>query len=920
MKKLYRMTLFAGVLAFGVAACGDDVQVVESDPPPPPALSVSLTPQAQTVAVGDQAVFAVGISGGATGAETTVTCASSNTSVASVSSSDTGCTVTGAAAGQASITVTVTRGNQTSNAGAQVTVVEDTVTQATVSISSLTQQNVTADISDIQGQLDVTMNVNPNDETLQELRLKVDGEMVASQVFTQAELAELAETAEAQQQITLSFNTARYDVDSTAYTAAPRHQNGERIISASLHVVERPAEPTASNEIAVEFNNADGFHVWAENYRDQANAMDSQGRVWYGGPGFELMVRPIPVLYSGRELANVTVSLTATGSGVGSCGGSQTASSSPFSVTFGCVGTENTGIVPVISSQFADTGDTGPSASVAGGILNLGRSADHPFPARIDVRAPQGGSIQIVSQNGNRENWINADYSFALTGANGFSAPSDNGVGGVANELEILDGSTVIEADELENSVTNTRYRLRVITEDALGNSRTVNQTAGGTNVNGPASVSHTLATFGFDDEAPTFEVVNGPANAAQLFVQEVPGSFIEDLEFRSEDVVSGFAPPAIGESLVHTLIHITPTAQNPTGFSRDIVLGQGSGTPTSTPFAVAGNGNFVTTPVIVAAPFNEYVRTPTSLEWTSGLDQALTDAGYYIYQAQIRDKAGNRTSIYSFMAYVNENNDPEITGLSPASFYEGGATASFTAVAQDAVEVANASLDIRYENIGRLVYDRNPGPVGTPFTDFIEIPNAFTYEVEGFLRNIQYTGVDNRATAGVNRPTQVNARVYNAYGDHFTGAARLVHRDVTTVGAEMGVSDFFSVPLLSSTIEAAPSMAFSDEFEFFIETSPNRIVARGPTGTFTNPFDAVVVVARFDNGTTLEDDFLVITATAGPTFDAPFPSLDNGVIRDFIWTFPAGALAGADAIHGVGIRAGTGDALATQPFAIGGV
>ncbi|TVP76136.1 MAG: Ig-like domain-containing protein, partial [Gemmatimonadales bacterium] len=207
MKKFYRTALFAGVVAFGVAACGDDVQVVESDPPPPPSLNVSLTPQAQTVATGDEAVFAVGISGGAEGAETTVTCASSNTDVASVSSSDTGCTVTGESAGQASITVTVTKGNQTSNAGAQVTVVEDTVTQATVSISSLTQGGTTAPIGNIAGQLDVTMNVNPNDETLQELRLKVDGEQVASQVFTQAMLEELAteETAEGQQQVTLSF-------------------------------------------------------------------------------------------------------------------------------------------------------------------------------------------------------------------------------------------------------------------------------------------------------------------------------------------------------------------------------------------------------------------------------------------------------------------------------------------------------------------------------------------------------------------------------------------------------------------------------------------------------------------------------------------------------------------------------------------
>ena len=63
-----RFALVAGVLALGVAACGDDVQVVEpTPPPPPPALSASMAPASAEVMVGSSVVFAVNVSGGVAG-------------------------------------------------------------------------------------------------------------------------------------------------------------------------------------------------------------------------------------------------------------------------------------------------------------------------------------------------------------------------------------------------------------------------------------------------------------------------------------------------------------------------------------------------------------------------------------------------------------------------------------------------------------------------------------------------------------------------------------------------------------------------------------------------------------------------------------------------------------------------------------
>ena len=125
--KLYRSALMAGLVAIGVGACGDDVQVVEPTPPPPPPLTATMAPASATVAVGNSVVFAVNASGGAAGAQASWTCASSNTGIATASNAGAGCQATGVAAGGVTITAAVTKGSETLNVGAQLTVTSDEV-------------------------------------------------------------------------------------------------------------------------------------------------------------------------------------------------------------------------------------------------------------------------------------------------------------------------------------------------------------------------------------------------------------------------------------------------------------------------------------------------------------------------------------------------------------------------------------------------------------------------------------------------------------------------------------------------------------------------------------------------------------------------------------------------------------------------
>jgi hypothetical protein len=438
MKKLYRSTLIAGVLAFGVAACGDDVQIVDPEPTPPPALQVTLTPSNVNLNVGDNVNLAVGISGGDPAASPSITCESSNTDVVTASASGSNCAVEAVGSGNATVTATVTKGNQESSAGAAISVTDVAdLTPASVSIESIRQHpgGGTVDLDDASGQLDVTMNVRFNDEQPVRLLLYVDDEVVATQEYATAvaALEEGEDPEEVVEQVTLSFRSDYYEIeDGEAWI---RTLNGEREISARLEVATADAEPRASNTVTVNFNNADGFHVNA--MLPEGSAMDGEGRRWYGGWGEDegAEITAIPVFFSGESAANVRVTLGSDESGL--CPeGAQVGTEAPFQFSFSCAnfesertddvfpaGANHTGEVPSITAQYADSGNDVPEVDGSVRILN----DDHPFPVRIDNVAPGlnpgeyantaaiDGVLFIGTQEGlwNRENWINDEYDFS---------------------------------------------------------------------------------------------------------------------------------------------------------------------------------------------------------------------------------------------------------------------------------------------------------------------------------------------------------------------------------------------------------------------------------------------------------------------------------------------------------------------------
>ncbi|HUG26793.1 MAG TPA: Ig-like domain-containing protein, partial [Gemmatimonadales bacterium] len=142
MHKFYRSVLLTGMVAVGLAGCGDDVTVVEPPPPPPPPAptvkSISVAPNPGSVAVGGTITMSAAVVADA-GVATTVTWSSSDAAKATVNA--TSGVVTGVSAGSVAITATSTvnpavQGNATVNvvAAPTATVTGVTVTPGTAGL------------------------------------------------------------------------------------------------------------------------------------------------------------------------------------------------------------------------------------------------------------------------------------------------------------------------------------------------------------------------------------------------------------------------------------------------------------------------------------------------------------------------------------------------------------------------------------------------------------------------------------------------------------------------------------------------------------------------------------------------------------------------------------------------------------------
>lgn len=914
-----RSTLFIGALAFAAVACGDDVTVTDAPAPTPKVNSVEVSPTAVTVTTGASVTFTAAVNADA-GLATTVTWSATGGTVSAAG------VFTAPATANPGIAVCATSTVDTGKKGCAQVVVQAAapVVPATVSISRITGAGGLngPQITTAAGIIDVTMNINPGNQIVQRVEVLIDGAVAATQTFSAAQSAALrfaAETADqTTSQVTLSINTAAYNTT----TGATTWKNGSRNISARIFTA---ATSSTSGSIAssptqpLTFANANGFHGSVNAAGSTATSAASLSFGSYATlatPSF--IVTAIPVIYS-PEITGVTAatvnfgSATCDASGTGArstaaviAGGIATATfaAAPagaagagnvqqyeYNATPGCLALGGAGEVPTITAV-DNQGNT--LQTVAGGFVNSPAGTLNPSAAlaiRMDNRRPQGTAIAIVQQASllNSNSWINAAYAFAT----GRTAGTDAGVGYPADPATYIvrQGTTVVTQGQaltsaaLTNSVDNTVYNVQLRSCDRLNNCITVDQSAG-------VLPQAAIATFGVDIDAPTG--VNNASPADMTVMNAAAGAFSVNFS----DALSGFA--ATG-AVSHNYMVVTGSA---TGMVRTILVG--AGLPTAaTPFANVAAGTFVTTTPLATAA---YVPAPTLITVTA--TPVAASEGYHIYQARARDQAGNVSAIFSRRVYVaNGVAATAVTGLNASSNYTGGAAAAFPGFAQDNTEIISGEFRLNYPNLGgNLIYPRATPTVNTTFDDAgFAMPTSVAFSVPAFVRGLQATaaGVPAADFASA-KPNAATARVFNPFG------ATAANPEGASAGSA-GISADFTAAILPTQVAngttytgsatagwnlSAPTAVTASGFTTWTFTA----TANGPTGTYLNPFGAGLMVteaaAGGANHRIIAGPGAVLpagtTVTVTPNFVAPFPTLDNGVRRDFTWTITIRRAVGA--------------------------
>ena len=449
--KRYRSALMAGLLALAVAVCDDDGTVVQPPPtvnvsPPqvtvtvPPAppvvapLQAMITPPSAEVGVDGMVDFAIGTSGGSGTASWT--CTSSDAAVATVETTDTGCRATAVAGGGVTVTAAVTKGSESTNVAAQLTV--STTTDAFILVTNISGEGGSG-ATGLKGNVEVEVSVERGSQTFEKLSLNVDGMEVDFQDFGTAAADDAEQTAH---EFTLSFNSAAYEEHGDHIDVA--YMNGDHSIQALLKIAGRD-DALMSNVLDVVFANDDGYMVDA--HLGDYSMLDDAGRRWYGGPANgHIVISALPVSYSGAETGVVTIDLA--GCTAGEYEGDDHGNGDDHghggggaAFEFDCTG-EMPGRAITVSE--------GGTAVAMAKILNY---ADLPV-ANIDMKGPATAPYFHPNPNNRELGWVNATVDF------GGEQKSDNedgwltynaadpapGVGGYMPVLRYAEGTDIEDA------------------------------------------------------------------------------------------------------------------------------------------------------------------------------------------------------------------------------------------------------------------------------------------------------------------------------------------------------------------------------------------------------------------------------------------------------------------------------------------
>ena len=673
-----------------VAAAVCSVSGVTLSPTDPPALVTG-----QTLAV------AANVTGtNCSAAQLGVTYASSNTAVATVNA--TSGLVSAVGAGSATITATSVT-DASKKAALSLTVVVPA--PATVSIQSITQfaTNLPVDLSNVGGQIEVTLNVDPGAApSVTKAQVLIGGLVVAEQILA-APSAQASPSLASQQPLVLSTNTRQVKKNGTL--VIPVVFNGPAQITTRIFVTGSTV-PAVSNAVPVVMKNADAM-LAGPSATAPASLLPTfttslPTTIWYKG-NVTLTGGNYVSFYP--DTSSITWGST--------CGSSSNAySGTPatgitFAGTLTC-GTAIEGAV-TLSGAFAVTPDANPPAAdvqqvaapsgtyeqvgtqytVDGNArwnLLSGGSYTAPAAVYIDNKAPTV-TLNTVAFNVNYDQqWINAAYAFS-----GPVASSDGGTGVASETAKLYTGTTgtppvivctttVATGADLAESLTSDQadsYRICASATDNIGNAAAYV---------GPSN------NFGVDKTVPTARIAGTDAIAAPSIA---PALVPAVSATPNTTVFDGLSTPFA------SMFWGLEGFDNRSGFNQFVVSGPDAACQTLLRTLASG----VTPSASTTCNLNDQLTQLLSDTWIRSASLGPIDntlgVGYFDYSGYVIDRAGNvSTSIVR--NYAIDPSAPVTTFLGPAqNSYTPGQAATFNIWASDDLEVLNSYLSITYPGMG---------------------------------------------------------------------------------------------------------------------------------------------------------------------------------------------------------------------------
>jgi hypothetical protein len=791
------------------------------------------------------------------GVARTVTWTSSNQAVATVDNTG---KVTAVTDGTASITAASTVDPSVSGS---LALTVRPLQLAQISVQKVTTQNTQTPVNpnNVQGQIDVTLNLDPGDQVVTKVEVLLDGQPACSQDLSvqeseQLRLAAAFEELEAVD-IVCSINTAEFDATNGTVT----YLNGSHQLTARATIGGTTPGNVASPSVALIFNNQSGFIATVTNTNN------------VGGPASAINPNTGLKWVQGDVTLTLTaVNYTAGGATVSSVAGNflgvPFASNSPTGQVFTFTFTEEDDIddyqtpvasaqsIPVVTGSTLSSGNAGPTT-----VLNVGTAAEDrgltPLDStrvdNVEPVAPTVGSMPI---------WLNASFDFDTT-STAVSNVTDAGVNNIgvsffyiaddlpADACDIEGMTQVASASELAETIVSSAYRGRVVIKDALGNTTCADLA--------PGAVAG--GQFGADFTAPSDPTFTAPGN---------------DTTF----ITTGAADAAT--------FAFSNLADNASGFGTYPVLA------TLRRFNAAGTTTCLIGTTASTCANKGDTTASVSVTRNSGVE------GYYLFSGQVQDSALNaNATVFNRRLLVDATPAAVVGILSMPSLIEGQGTATFNGQVTDNIDLAQYYGLLTYP---AAVIRSAPGALGEYGEAALTKSANVALTLTGAMRCLAASpgGVPGAPAklATIDLRVQDFAQMNDDVSTGITGGAQVI--------PAAAVEDCGTIANVNSWADSLPAAAIDVSKDGETDGDPTTVnlMARAlvPLNVTNNPFQRVEFY-RVNAGGEL---VLIGTGTAALT-QTPTERIWT---YSFTWNPPATLANGAVTIHAIGVTADGDGAL----------